>query len=102
MEWGEVSKSYYVYIMASQRGGTLYIGMTGSLAHRTEAHRTGKGSQFTSRYRVGRLVWYAEFASVLDAIATEKAMKKWHRAWKIRVIEEMNPEWLDLWADLNR
>jgi putative endonuclease len=97
-----VPKRYHVYIMASQRGGTLYIGITNDLAVRTEAHRSGKGSDFTSRYRVGRLVWYAEFADVRDAIATEKAMKRWRRAWKIRAIEEMNPEWRDLWADLNR
>ena len=95
-------QSYWVYILASQKGGTLYIGVTGRLLERIYEHREGLVPGFTKRHRVTKLVHLEEFADVRDAIAREKAMKKWNRAWKIELIEKANPEWRDLWFDLNR
>ncbi len=94
--------TYYVYIMASQKNGTIYIGVTNDIVLRSTNHRDGKGSFFTKRNRVQRLVYYEEYADVRDAIVREKQMKKWNRAWKIELIEKANPEWRDLWFDLNR
>ena len=93
---------YWVYILASQKNGTLYIGVTGRLLARIFEHREGLVSGFTKQYRVTKLVHLEEFADVRDAIAREKTMKKWNRAWKIELIEKANPEWRDLWFDLNR
>ncbi|WP_417610882.1 GIY-YIG nuclease family protein [Parasphingorhabdus sp.] len=92
---------YHVYILASKRNGTLYIGVTNSLAARIIAHRNGKGSEFTRKYQVTRLVLIEPFADVRDAIAREKALKKWNRGWKLRLIEESNPDWDDLFDTLN-
>ena len=86
----------YVYMLASQKGGTIYIGVTGSLAARIPQHKDGTGSKFAARYGVQRLVWYEEFFDVRDAIDREKQLKKWRRAWKIALIEAMNPEWNEL------
>jgi putative endonuclease len=86
----------YVYILASQKNGTLYTGVTSDLAGRLHQHRTGTGSNFASRYGVLRLVWFDEYELVVDAIAREKAIKKWPRQWKTKLIEEHNPDWLDL------
>ncbi|WP_038283296.1 GIY-YIG nuclease family protein [Pacificimonas flava] len=86
----------YTYIMASRKQGTLYIGVTADLPERTAQHRRGEGSAFTRRYKCHRLVWYEEFASVDDAIACEKRMKDWKRAWKVEAIEKRNPDWFDL------
>ncbi len=94
-------RAYHVYILASQRNGTLYIGVTANLAARIFAHRNGKGSEFTKRYRVARLVHIEPFTDVRDAIAREKALKKWNRGWKLRLIEESNPDWDDLFDTLN-
>jgi putative endonuclease len=88
--------TYYVYILASGRNGTLYIGVTNKLAIRLEQHRNGRGSEFVKKYGVYRLVHVEEFASPQDAISREKQLKNWHRDWKIRLIEEDNPEWSDL------
>ena len=93
---------YSVYIMASGRNGTLYIGVTNSLARRAHQHRTGKGSSFTSIYNVKMLVWYEFYADVNEAIAREKQLKKWERKWKLKLIEEMNPDWADLYKRLNQ
>ena len=95
-------QSYWIYILASQKNGTLYIGVTGRLQERILEHREGLLPGFTKRYRVTRLVHLEEFADVRDALAREKAMKKWRRAWKIELIEKANSEWRDLWFDLNR
>lgn len=92
----------WVYILASQYRGTPYIGLTSRLAERMEEHRTGKVPGFTKRYRVTRLVYLEPFEDIHDAIAREKALKKWRRAWKIELIETSNPDWRDLWYDLNR
>lgn len=95
-------QSYHVYILASKRNGTLYIGVTNNLAARIFAHRNGRGSAFTKKYRVTRLVHIEPFSDVRDAIAREKALKKWNRGWKLRLIEESNPGWDDLYETLNR
>ena len=95
-------QSYWVYILASQKNGRLYIGVTSRLLERIYEHREGLVPGFTKEYRVTRLVHVEEFADVRDAIAREKAMKKWNRAWKIELVEKENPEWRDLWFDFNR
>lgn len=95
-------KTYYVYIMASQKNGTLYVGMTNNIAVRSTQHRAGKGSAFTSENRVRRLVYFEGHADVLEAISREKRLKRWNRLWKIELIEKSNPDWRDLWFDLNR
>ena len=92
----QVSRSYYVYILASQRNGTLYIGVTNDLERRVFEHKRGDGGGFTRKYHVHRLVWFQEFGDIHDAIAREKQLKGWNRAWKIRLIEERNSGWNDL------
>ena len=86
----------WVYIMADRYRGTTYIGVTADLATRVHQHRTGHGSDFCRRYGLHRLVYADSTDLIVDAIAREKAMKKWRRAWKIALIEEANPEWHDL------
>ena len=84
------------YILANQKRGTLYVGVTSDLVKRIWQHRNGVTGGFTSKYRVFRLV-HAEFLDTMpDAIAREKQLKRWHRKWKINLIEEDNPDWLDL------
>jgi putative endonuclease len=90
------TNKYSVYILASGRYGTLYIGVTNNLPIRLEQHRAGLGSKFVKQYGVYRLVHVEEFASPQEAIAREKQLKNWHRDWKIRLIEEGNPDWSDL------
>jgi putative endonuclease len=87
---------YHVYILASRRHGTLYIGITNDLRARLEQHRLGFGSQFVSKYGVYRLVYVETYDAPEDPIRREKQLKKWNRDWKIRLIEENNPEWRDL------
>ncbi len=89
---------YFVYMLASQRNGTLYIGVTNDLARRVGEHKEKAVPGFTKRYGVSILVWYETFADINDAIAREKQIKGWNRAWKIRVIEESNSGWNDLAA----
>ena len=96
-----MSRTYHVYILASGRNGTLYTGVTGDLAQRMEQHRDGKGSKFTTKYGVTRLVHIEAIADVNAAIAREKAVKKWRRAWKLELIERGNPQWLDLYDRIN-
>jgi len=93
-------REYYVYILANRRNGTLYVGVTNDLAGRTFTHREGAGAIFTRRYKVGLLVYYESYQDVRDAIAREKALKKWRRAWKIKLIETNNPRWHDLYETL--
>jgi len=90
------ASNYYIYILASGRHGTLYIGVTNDLRTRLERHRSGRGSEFVEKYGVHRLVDVETFASPQEAIAREKQSKNWHRDWKIRLIEEDNPDWSDL------
>ncbi len=87
---------YYVYILASRRHGTLYIGVTNSVQKRLEEHRTGKGSEFVKKYGVYRLVHVEAFDRAEDAIAREKQLKRWKRDWKIELIERENLDWSDL------
>ena len=97
--WGE--RRYSVYLMASRRNGTLYIGVTNNLAARALQHRTGASSAFTSKYGVKMLVWYEHYGYVNDAIRREKQLKKWERRWKLELIEGFNPDWRDLYETLN-
>jgi putative endonuclease len=85
-----------VYLLASRRFGTIYIGVTSDLLARLFQHRSGIGDGFTARYAIHRLVRYEFFATMPDAIAREKQLKRWHRQWKINLIESENPEWTDL------
>lgn len=87
---------YYVYILASRRYGTLYIGVTNSLRRRLEQHRSGIGSEFVKQYDVHRLVYVEAYERPYEAIAREKQLKRWKRDWKIELIERDNPEWNDL------
>lgn len=90
-----------VYIMASKRNGTLYTGVTSDIAMRAWMHKQGRGSKFCAKYRVHKLVWL-EFHETMDtAITREKRIKEWKRAWKLELIEERNPDWRDLYDDLN-
>ncbi len=91
--------SAYVYMLASERNGTLYIGVTGDLVRRVWEHRQDAVDGFTQRYGVHMLVWYEVHVSIVEAIRREKQLKKWNRAWKLRLIEENNPEWKDLYLD---
>jgi len=92
--------AFYVYILASQRNGTLYIGHTDSISRRTWEHRVGGIASFTARYGVKRLVFYEVFETRDGAFRRERAMKKWRRLWKIELIERFNPAWRDLFEDL--
>jgi putative endonuclease len=84
--------SYWVYILASKPRGTLYIGVTNDILGRSQRHREGEGSRFTSRYSVGVLVYFEEFADVSEAIQREKSLKRYLRRWKINLIEQSNPQ----------
>lgn len=90
----------FVYILASKPRGVLYIGVTSDLIGRAYQHKRGLAEGFSKRYRTKLLVYYEAHATISDAILREKQMKKWNRAWKIELIEEMNPEWRDLYDDL--
>ena len=94
--------TYYVYMLASGRHGTLYVGVTNDLARRVHEHKTKLIKGFTSQYDVNRLVWYEAYNQITEAIAREKELKKWRRDWKVRLIEEMSPEWEDLYLALNQ
>jgi putative endonuclease len=89
-----------VYILASQRNGTLYTGVTGNLIKRTWEHKGDAIEGFSKRYAVHLLVYFEMHSDMLSAIAREKCIKKWNRAWKIRLIETANPEWRDLWNEI--
>ena len=89
-----------VYMMASKRNGTLYIGVTSNLVQRAWQHKEGLVKGFTKRYHVHTLVWYELHSTMEAAIAREKALKEWKRAWKLELIEKDNPSWLDLGDNL--
>ncbi|HUJ38522.1 MAG TPA: GIY-YIG nuclease family protein [Hyphomicrobium sp.] len=91
---------YWVYILASRPRGTLYIGVTNNILGRVELHRDGKGSKFTGRYRVTTLVYFEEFSDINDAIQREKTLKRYLRDWKIKLMEQSNPQWVDLYPGL--
>jgi putative endonuclease len=91
-------KLYFVYILASKRNGTLYIGVTNDLIRRVWEHREGVAVGFTKKYGVTTLVYYEAFEEISAAIQRETRLKKWKRLWKIALIEKDNPRWLDLYA----
>jgi putative endonuclease len=93
-------KQYYVYLLASKRNGTLYIGVTNDLARRVWEHRNNVVEGFTQKYNVHKLVYYEIAADIDSAITREKQMKKWRRRWKIELIEKSNSEWKDLYDSL--
>ena len=91
---------YYVYLLASRRDGALYLGVTNDLARRVFEHRSKLHRGFTSRYNITRLTWFETYDDPSSAIAREKEIKKWRRAWKIDLIERRNPEWTDLYETI--
>ena len=95
-----VEKQGFVYLLASQKQGTIYTGVTSDLVRRTSEHRSGIKSGFPSRHGVLRLVYYEIFESIIDAIEREKTLKNWKRTWKAELIETSNPDWNDLYQDI--
>src|SRR5262245_15864426 len=91
---------YFVYILASRRNGTLYVGVTNDLVRRLGEHKAKLVPGFTRKYGVDQLVYFEEYGSILEARAREHAMKRWRRKWKLEIIEKLNPEWRDLGNDL--
>jgi len=95
-----MDKQFYVYILASKRNGTLYIGVTSDPVQRIWQHKNKMVGGFTKKYNVNKLVYYEVHLNAESAIVREKQMKKWQRAWKIQLIEEKNPDWKDLYDDI--
>ena len=93
--------AFYVYILASRRNGTLYVGMTDNLIQRVWMHRNGVLQGFTKTYNVKMLVWYELHESREAALVRERRLKKWNRAWKLQIIERMNPSWSDLYEHIS-
>ena len=91
---------YYVYLLASGKHGTLYVGITRDLVRRVYQHKTKAAPGFTSRYGVSHLVWFESYDDPTSAITREKEIKKWRRDWKIALIEEGNPHWTDLYSSI--
>ncbi|MDY0884706.1 GIY-YIG nuclease family protein [Dongia soli] len=93
-------RDYFVYMLASDRHGTLYVGVTNDLVRRMAEHRDGLVNGFTERYGVTQLVWFETTPDIRAAIQREKTLKHWPRAWKIAAIEKLNPTWRDLYHDI--
>lgn len=91
----------YVYIMASKPYGTLYVGVTNDIARRAFEHKDGAADSFTRRYGYKTLVWYEQHEAIEQAIQREKSIKRYPRQWKLNLVEEMNPDWADLYESLN-
>ena len=94
-------KTYYLYILASKKNGTLYTGVTNNLVKRVYEHKENLVPGFTRKYKVHRIVYYEQFSDIYSAIAREKRIKKWKRQWKINLIESTNPDWQDLYDRLH-
>jgi putative endonuclease len=94
------TRSFYVYILASRIGGWVYIGVTNDLIRRIAEHRLKLAKGFTKKYEVSNLVYFEQFDDAENTIKREKQLKKWNRAWKIRLIEELNPNWDDLYPSI--
>jgi putative endonuclease len=94
--------AYHVYLLASDRNGTLYVGVTNDLVRRVHEHKSKDHRGFTKQYDVTRLVWFETYDDPENAIVREKEIKKWRRAWKLRLIEESNPQWLDLYDGITQ
>ena len=95
-----MAKQFYVYIMASKRNGTVYIGVTSNIIKRVWEHKNKVVEGFSSKYNINLLVYYEIHPNAESAILREKQLKKWERKWKIRLIEEKNPTWKDLYEDI--
>jgi putative endonuclease len=95
-----MDKTFYVYMLASERNGTLYIGMTSDLVKRIWEHREGLFEGFTKKYGIKLLVWFEVHTEATAAITREKQLKKWNRDWKIKLIQQDNPDWRDLYEDI--
>ena len=95
-----MDKGGFAYIVASRRNGTLYIGVTSDLIQRIAQHKDGTFGGFTAKYGCKMLVWFEQHGEIEEAIRREKQLKEWKRLWKLRVIEEMNPDWDDLYEGL--
>ena len=95
-----LERSYCVYLLTNRPRGTLYVGVTGNLARRVWEHREGLIDGFTKKYGLKQLVWYQMTESIEAAIVREKQIKKWNRAWKVELIETMNPGWMDLYSQI--
>ena len=95
-----MDKGGFAYIVASRRNGTLYIGVTSDLIQRIAQHKDGTFGGFTTKYACKMLVWFEQHGEIEEAIRREKQLKEWKRLWKLRVIEEMNPDWDDLYEGL--
>ena len=93
-------KQFYVYILATKRNGTFYVGVTSELVQRSGKHKEAVIKSFTKKYGITMLVYYEVFADAENAIKREKRLKKWPRAYKMKVIEEMNPDWKDLYEEI--
>jgi putative endonuclease len=91
---------YFVYVLASRRNGTLHVGVTSDLAKRVQEHREGLVPGFTRKYGVKLLVYFELHHDINTAILREKRIKRWHRKWKLELIEAANPQWRDLWFEL--
>ncbi len=96
-----MSEQFFVYILASRKHGTLYIGITNDLIRRVYEHKEKFVRGFTARHNITKLVYFEIFEDPITAIAQEKRLKKWHREWKIQLIQSKNPEWVDLAHTLN-
>jgi len=96
----EDMKNFYVYILCSKRNGTLYTGVTSDLIKRVYEHKNDLVEGFTKKYNIHRLVWYEIHESAESAITREKKIKKWKRAWKLKLIEQNNPDWVDLYENI--
>ncbi len=92
--------AHYVYLLASKKNGTLYLGVTNDIVRRGFEHRAKVIDGFTKRYGVDKLVWFEIYDDAITAITREKELKKWRRTWKVRLIEEGNPEWIDLYPEI--
>ena len=93
-------KNFFIYILTNKRNGTLYIGITNDLKRRVYEHKNGLVEGFTKKYRLKNLIYYEILNTAESAIRREKQLKKWKRMWKLRVIEEKNPDWKDLYEEL--
>ena len=100
IQYNILVRNYYVYILASKRNGTLYIGVTNDLTRRIYEHKNGWADGFTKKYNVKMLVYFDSTNNIESAITREKQIKKWHRNWKLKLIEGMNPDWKDLSLEL--
>lgn len=95
-----MNQSYFIYILASKRNGTLYVGVTSNLLKRVWQHKHNLIEGFTKKYKIHLLVYYEIYGNVNEAITREKKLKKWNRDWKLKLIEKTNPDWADLYKSL--